>query len=200
MGLDLKINPFNGQTPDQFEGKPGEGYEEDILRNMLEESRWVFSAMIYGLDIVYTPSDIARQVERFYQADLKAEIPFGDPGLEIYDTYLEDNVFHAFIRYKLNSSQSRRLEYWNSGVFDSAASYGYFPFFGENSRIEAIKDGIRIALENQLKPEIYNKPESIEGEVILRECPLLSVDAGKYRAFVKIRSNIEIVRSYRGSN
>ncbi|MBN2657016.1 MAG: hypothetical protein JXR86_08140 [Spirochaetales bacterium] len=200
MNLDLKSTPFPGMTTEEFENKPGEDYEEQIYRTLLEEARWVFSAMIYGLTVSYTPSDIAREVDRLYDAELTARIPFGDSRLHVYDTFVEDNVFHAFIRYELDPYQKRRVEYWESGVFDSGASYGYWPYFGENSRINAIKDGIRIALENQLKPEIYNKPRQIEAEVILRECPLISVDSGKNRAFVKIRSHVKNLQTYRVNN
>jgi hypothetical protein len=200
MNMDLKRDPFQGSSMEDFEARPGEDYEEQILRFLLEEARWTFSAMIYGLDVQYTPSDISRQVDRLYVAELKAQIPFGDPQLFFYDTFIEDKIFHAFARYEVDTYQKRRLEYWESGVFESGASYGYWPYFGENSRINAIKDGIRIALENQLKPEIFNKPQMIEAEVLLRDCPLISVDSGKNRAFVKIRSNFKNLQSYRVNN
>lgn len=197
LNLDLKASPFEDMGPDEFEAKPGENYEEEVMKAMLEEARWVFSAMIYGLEVEYTPSDIAREVDRLFTAELLAEIPFGDPALEIYDTFLENNLFHTFIRYELNSYQERRIEYWNSGVFESGTAYGFFPYFQDESRINAIKDGIRIALENQLKPEVFNKPESIEAEVLLRESPSINLEAGQNRAFVKIRSHIKDVRHYR---
>lgn len=200
MNLDLKSAPFPGMSTEEFEARPDEDYEEQIFRSLLEEARWVFSAMIYGLTVSYTPSDIAREVDRLYDAQLMAEIPFGDKRLKIYDTFVEDNIFHAFIRYELDPYQKRRVEYWESGVFDSGASYGYWPYFEEDSRINSIRDGIRIALENQLKPEIYNKPRQIEAEVILRECPLITVDSGKNRAFVKIRSNVKNLQAYRVNN
>lgn len=200
MNMDLKRDPFQGSTIEDLDPRPGGDYEEQIYRFLLEEARWIFSAMIYGLDIQYTPSDLGRQVDRLYIAELKAQIPFGDPQLLFYDTYVEDNLFHAFARYELDPNQKRRLEYWDSGVFESGSSYGYWPYFEENSRINAIKDGIRIALENQLKPEIFNKPQKIEAEVLLRDCPLLSVDSGKNRAFVKIRSHFKNLQSYRVNN
>jgi len=200
MNLDLKAAPFPGMSAEEFEARPDEDYEDQIYRSLLEEARWIFSAMIYGLTVNYTPSDLARNVDRLYEARLRAQIPFGDPRLDIYDTFVEDNVFHAFVRYELDPYQKRRVEYWESGVFDSGASYGFWLYFEEGSRINAIKDGIRVALENQIKPEIFNKPRQIEADVILRECPLITVDAGKNRAFVKIRSDIKGLQAYRVNN
>jgi len=200
MNFDLKTAPFPGMSAEEFEARSDEDYEDQVYRSLLEEARWIFSAMIYGLTVIYTPSDLARDVDRLYDARLKAQIPFGDPRLYIYDTFVEDNVFHAFVRYELDPYQKRRVEYWESGVFGSSASYGFWPYFEEGSRINAIKDGIRVALENQLKPEIFNKPREIEAEVILRECPLITVDAGQNRAFVKIRSNVKNLQAYRVNN
>lgn len=200
LNLDLQSPPFPGMTTEEFEAEPGEEYEEQVYRFLLEEARWIFSAMIYGLEVQYTPSDISREVDRLYNAELLAEISFGDPRLEIYDTYLENNFFHVFIRYELDSFQERRIDYWNSGLFESGSAYGYHPYFEDNSRINAIKDGIRIALENQLKPEVFNKPGLIEAEVLLRESPLISLDAGRNRAHVKIRSNFKNIQHYRVNN
>lgn len=200
MNLDLKTNPFPGISIDDFERKPGDDYERQVVEVLFEEARWIFSAMIYGLQIRYTPSDIKRSVDRFYEAELLAEIVSGDPRLEVYDTFLEDNQVHLFIRYNPDSYQKRRMEYWNSGVFESASAYGTYPLFSENSRILAIKDAIRIALENQLKPDEYNKPSLIEAEVLLRNSPLISINAGHNRAFVRIRTNIKNVQHYRVNN
>jgi len=200
LNLDLKSNPFPGISTDDFEQKPGDDYERQVIEDLLEEARWIFSAMIYGLKISYTPSDISRSVARFYEAELLAEIVYGDPGLEVYDTFLEDNHFHLFIRYKPDIYQQRRIEYWKSGVFESAAAYGTFPLYSENSRISAIKDAIRIALENQLKPEEFNKPSLIEAEVLLRISPHISIDAGHNRAFVRLKTDIKNVHHYRVNN
>ncbi|MBI9099586.1 MAG: hypothetical protein JEY91_13995, partial [Spirochaetaceae bacterium] len=110
LNVDFRSDPFPGMTTDDFESKPGEEYEEEVIENLLEEARWVFSAMIYGLKITYTPSDISRSVEQFFEVELLAEIKRGDHRLVVYDTYLEDNLYHLFIRYSLDTYQNRRLE------------------------------------------------------------------------------------------
>lgn len=200
LNLDLSSNPFLGLGVEDFNVQPGEDYEQDVVKSLLEEARWVFSAMIYGLKITYTPSDLSRSVNRMYESELLAEIAYGDPRLEVYDTSFEDNQFYIFIRYKLDSYQQRRIDYWGSGVFESAAAYGTSPLFSENSRVNAIKDAIRIALENQLKPDEFNKPRIIEAEVLLRGSPVISIDAGRSRAFVRIRTDIKNVQHYRVNN
>lgn len=200
LNLDLRSNPFPGIEIEDFEEIPGEEYEREVIEKLLEEARWVFSAMIYGLKVDYTPSDISRSVDRFYEAELLAEIPYGDPGLEVYDTFLENKQFHLFLRYRPDVYQEKRIEYWDSGIFDSSAAAGEYPLFQEDSRINAVKEAIRIALENQLKADVYNKPSMIEAEVLLRESPLFSIVSGSNRAFVRLRTNIKNVRHYRVNN
>ncbi len=200
LNLDLSSNPFPGLSVEDFNIQAGEEYERDVIKSLLEEARWIFSAMIYGLKITYTPSDLSRSVDRLYEAELLAEIAYGDQRLEVYDTSLEDNQFYLFIRYKPDSYQQRRIDYWGSGVFESSAAYGTSPLFSNNSRVNAIKDAIRIALENQLKPDEFNKPRMIEAEVLLRGSPVISIDAGHNRAFVRIRTDIKNVQHYRVNN
>lgn len=200
LNLDLSSNPFSDMSAEDFDVHPGENYEWEVMTSLMEEARWIFSAMIYGLKITYTPSDLSRSVNSLYKAELLAEIAFGDPRLEVYDTSLEDNQFYLFIRYKPDIYQQRRIDYWGSGVFESSAAYGTSPLFDENSRINAIKDAIRIALENQLKPDEFNKPRMIEAEVLLRASPVISIDAGHNRAFVRIRTDIKNVQHYRVNN
>lgn len=185
---------------EEFENKFSENYEQEVIKILLEEARWVFSGMIYGFHVEYTPSDLSRSVERFYELVPLAQIPFGDPRLEVYDTFFEENLFHLFIRYKPDVSQQRRIDYWNSGVFDSASAYGVSPLYGKNGRIEAIKDAIRISLENLLKPEEYNKPSLIEADVLLRGSPFSSIDSGHNRAFVRLRVDIKNVQHYGTNN
>ena len=200
INLDLRNSPFDGMETEEFENTISADYERELIEKILEEARWVFSAMIYGLDVVYSPSDLSRDVDRNYDANLLAEIQFGDPNLEVYDTFLEENIFHLFIRYKLNAYQSRRINYWDSGIFDSVSAYGRYPLYSDDSRINSIKDAIRIALENLLKPEEFNKPSLIEAEVLLRNSPSISIDAGYNRAFVKLRTEIKNVQHYLGNN
>ena len=188
LDIDMIGDPF--ESPNQSE------YERIVINKLLEEARWVFSGMIYGFDIVYTPSDRSRAVEQFYQIDPIAQINSEDSALEVYDTFMEGHTLHLYLKYKLNEYQSRRIEYWNSGVFTSAAAFGKSPLYEENSRISSVEDAIRVSLESILKPEEFNKPSIIEAQVLLRYSPSISIDAGHNRAFVKLRVDIKNVQHY----
>ncbi|MDA3810331.1 MAG: hypothetical protein PF518_08380 [Spirochaetaceae bacterium] len=197
----MMSSPFSENTGiEEFENAITEDYEHQVIKRMLEEARWLFSGMIYGYKVTYTPSDISRSVDRFYKIETLAELQFGDPRLELYDTFHEENIYHLFFRYRLDTYQQKRIDYWNSGVFDSASSYGRYPLFGENSRINSVKDAIRLSLESLLKPEEFNKPSLIEAEVLLRNIPSISIDAGVNRAFVKLRVDIKNVQHYLTNN
>jgi hypothetical protein len=200
LNIDNRITPFPEMGTDEFEKTVTDDYEKKVITMLLEEARWVFSGMIYGFSVEYTPSDISRSVDRFLEILPLAQIPFGDPGLEVYDTYLEDNLFRLFIRYQPDVSQQRRIDFWQSGVFESASAYGYSPLFSDDGRINSIKDAIRISLENVLKPEEFNKPSLIEADVLLRTSPSITVDAGRNRAYVKLRVDIKNVQHYLTNN
>ncbi len=196
LNMDMRGGAFEENIPEDFDSVLLDDYEKEIIENLLEEARWVFSGMIYGFSVEYTPSDRSRAVNRYYNIEPLSQIKRGDPRLEIYNTFIENRKLHLFIRYKLDDYQYKRIVYWNSGVFSSVAAYGTAPYFSEDSRINAIKDAIRISLENYLKPLEYNKPRLIEGEVLLRNSPSITISTGDNRAFVNVRLNIKNVQHY----
>ena len=209
IAFSLKADPYisgefiynlDGEMRNPFDPELSIENEKEIIRKMLEEARWVFSGMIYGFDIVYTPSDISRSVPRYYKIEPIGEIRFGDKYLEIVDTFLENRILHLFIRYKLDEYQKGRIEYWNSEVFTSSSAYGESLIFNKNSRIKAIEDAMRLSLESLLKPEVFNKPSLIEAQVLIRSTPYMSLNAGHNRAFVKLRVAIKNVQYYGGNN
>jgi hypothetical protein len=170
---------------------------DEAVRRLLEEAQFVFSGMIYGYHLCYTPSDSARQVEELFTAEPVAVIPWGDPSLRVLDTWRKDDMFYARIRYNLDADQMRRLDSWSSAIHKSAQGSGEAPLsLGYRGRMEAHRLAVKEAFREHLRSVKRNKPRAAEGRAVLADPPFCSISAGGYRSSVRIRLQVEEIHPY----
>lgn len=163
--------------------------DDQISHRVLEDAAWIISGMIYGFDVIYTPLDLARNVDEYLKVTPVASILWGDEKLEIIDTWINNGKFSLQVRYFLDDTQITRLKLWKSNLFPNAEGVGNVSIFsGYQGRVESIKTGIKEALRNYLRIRNTNKPREIICRVLLTEPPYTILDAGGYRS----RTNITI--------
>jgi hypothetical protein len=78
-------------------------------RRALEEAALLFSAMIYGWSFYYEVGEAARGIAEHLELELIALIPFGDPGLRVTDTLLENMRLKIWADYNLSDAQQRNI-------------------------------------------------------------------------------------------
>ena len=171
--------------------------DEDAARLVLEEARYIFSGMIYGFSFRYTPSDNGRRVEEVFELKPLHEIPWGDENLRLVRTTVDREFYRAELRYELEDFQRGRIAFWESNTIPTAAGTGVGDLFiGREGKYEAIRQGIKEAVRNYLRPRSFNKPREITGEIILTGVPYIIIDAGGYHAKVRIKLRITDVLPY----
>jgi len=171
--------------------------DEEAARLVLEEARYIFSGMIYGFSFHYTPSDRARGVDELFELDLIHSIPWGDENLRIIGGSVDREYYRAGIRYELEDFQQRRLDYWESNMFPMVSGSGSGDLFvGREGKHEAIRQAVKNAVRNYLRPRYFNKPMEITGEAVPVEVPYVVIDAGGYHAGVLIKLRIREVLPY----
>jgi hypothetical protein len=162
---------------------------DEAVRRLLEEARFVFSGMIYGFRLEYTPSDRERGVEEHFSAEPVAEIPWGDPGLRV--------MLFARLRYDLSEAQRLRLRAWSSAVHESAGASASAPLsMGYRGRMEAHRLAIKAAFREYLRGVERNKPRASAARAVLSAAPVSAVSAGGYRSTVRIRLDVGEIQSY----
>ncbi len=188
----LQIEPY------MREGEIGPASNRVLVETLLKEVRWVISGMIYGFDFVYRPSDNKRAVEEIFQAELKAEIPQGDPALRVRETRIEEDRVFLDIRYLLRGSQELMRRSWMSNTLPDCEGTGKGRYFtGPEEKITAYKEGMKNAIREYLRARKYNKPKEIRGELLLYEIPRVIIKSGDYLAWVKIKLSIKEIKDYR---
>lgn len=191
--LFAELEPINLET---VEAQPAT--EETILRSLLEEARKIFSGMIYGYSFKYIPADKSRQVNEFFDCKLLGEIKWGDKNLKILKRQIIANRLYVQFSYELEPFQQERLKSWSSLLIPYAMGNGVGLLIqGALGKETSLAMAIKEALRNYLRPQIFNKPREIRGEVLLLETPLTIIYAGAYRTTVKIKINLRELIPYK---
>ena len=109
----------------------------------------------------------------------------------------DENIRTVLFRYRMADFEAERRQSWGSFNLEQAAGTGYAPVVDRlESRIDALKQASKEALRNLLRPKVYNKPAEIQGEILLRQVPLYSLDAGRYRCVASFQVRVLSIRDY----
>lgn len=84
--------------------------EQAVLDTLLEDARWIFSAMIYGLRITWRPPAASMGVQEALDIAPIALIPRGDPNLSVVQVTEDEGLIHVLLEYSPAASQRRRRE------------------------------------------------------------------------------------------
>jgi hypothetical protein len=187
--------PYAVVTPD-FDVEPPDVNE--MIHQLLDEMRFVFSGMVYGFSFTYVPSDVQRSVEEVFELDLLGEIKKGDRNMEVYQTRIAKPRVYARTKYTLHDFQQNWQDFWSSEAFPTTDGWGEADFIlGIEQKIIACREAIKEAVRAYLRGRIYNKPKKISGYVRIDEAPYIIIDAGKYRAKVRVTMDIQEIEEYK---
>lgn len=170
---------------------------EVAIERLLDEAAYVLSGMIYGFDFRYVPSDPSRRVAEEFELQPFATVVRGDPRLEVFQTWVEDDRLYARIFYSVDEAQSGWYRGWRSAANSSSAGVGVAPFvLGPTIKPQAITDAIRMAIRNHARELEYNRPQEIEGAVLISAAPIVGIRDGNYEARVSVLLQIDSITRY----
>ena len=186
--LEPSADPF---APDEYD-------EDKAVRQLLEESRYVFSAMIYGFKFEYIPLDLSRGVEEEFVIEPVYTLPWGDPGLSVSSGMYKAGKYTAEIRYDLSDEQIPWVNSWDTNILPDVSAAGEGSLYeGYDGKIEAVNNSVKESLRAYLRPRIYDKPRKISGMARFAAVPYITVDEGRYRCLSKVTLRIEEILEYR---
>jgi len=173
--------------------------DNDKLDALLAEMRTVFSGMIYGWSFTYKPSDKARNAKEVLDVKPIFEIQQGSRRVEVAQTRFDtkNSVLTVLFRYRMADFEAGRRKSWSGFNLDQCSGTGFSPVVDRyESRVEALRQALKEAVRNLLRPKYGNKPQEIKGEALLRQVPLYSIDAGRYRCTGYFQVRVLSVREY----
>lgn len=189
-GLSAGFGRLTDEQIELLEQENAPTYEAVV--NILEEARWIFSGMIYGFTFSYTPSDSNMQVAESFTLTPRAFIDYGDPRLRVMALHTEGALMRMELTYELSDDQQRRqaLLQRTDRHLSQAKGTGTLLNNSEGRR-EAVEDAIRLAVRAGARRLVGQKPRRIDGELVIRQVPIIGVDRGRFRAFVQINFRVE---------
>ncbi len=180
--------------PDPFEPEPNVARALELL---LDEARFIFSGMIYGLRFVFVPSDRARDLPETFELSAVHDIPWGDPRLDVFSTHRDGTLVHAKLRYRPAEHELVRLRGWSSTAVAIANGAGSSSIhLGPESRRLAIENAVKNAVREHLRTRHFNKPREATGLIAFEGAPRIYIDRGAYHARIAVKIRVENVRAY----
>lgn len=172
--------------------------QEELIKRLLAEARFLYSGMLYGFTFSYVPSDSLRRTTESFELVPIYEIPWGDENMVVRSTRVFEGVLYAVIRYYLEDFQIDRLRSWSTNLIPVTQGRGEGDMLlGYEQRIEAVKEGFKLGIRRYIQEREYNKPRKITGELLLAESPLIMSGSGVYVADVKFRLRVDKISHYR---
>ena len=170
---------------------------EVAVRRLLDEAIFVFSGMIYGFRFTYVPADPARRVPEQLDLEPYATIVWGDPRLEILQTWVDRDRLYARVYYTVDEAQTGWFRAWRSAANASASGVGIAPFIaGPSVKPDATRDAVRVAIRNHARSIEPNRPQRVTGAVMITEPPVVGVRVGNYESRLSVLLQIDSVRRY----
>ena len=193
--------PFQALVPGELEKKVP---DQEKLDALLEEMQTVFSGMIYGWSFTYRPIDKDRGVQEFLEVVPLGRIQgtSGDPKTaraRAVSTRVDEQsgILTVLFRYDMPPFEASRRQAWASFNLDQAAGIGMAKVVDRlESRLDALRQAVKESVRNLLRPKIYNRPEEIRGEALLREVPRYFLRSGQYVCSAKFQMRITNIRDY----
>jgi hypothetical protein len=170
------------QPPDETEEPPaaiGAEWEDQVRRAALEETAYIYGAMIYGWSFHYDIGEQARGLGEELSLEALGTVEWGDPRLVVTDAQVEGMGYSLWSDYRPSPIQERRLTQWRSGTVRPIQGRGRGPSgeFGDGKgglavRTIALEDAARTALRSMLRGSERNRPKSAEGRIALAAFPI----------------------------
>ena len=171
---------------------------EVAVNRLLDEAQATISGLVYGYRFSYTPGDPAREIDEEFHLEPYARIIRGDPRLDVVQTWVEDTNLYARVTYSLDPAQIPWFTGWHSSAHARSSGVGRVSVMGGPTvKVEALADGIRMAIRNYARRIEFNRPASIAGAVILADAPRYGVQDGNYEALVTVYLQIDSIVPFR---
>lgn len=187
------------QTLRPGELQPPEVNEESLTLELLQEAHLVFSGMIHGWKVLYRPSDERRLRAEVLEVEALGQIPWGSPDLRFVSERLvrETGRIYGRFKYLLNAYEIQKLKGWHGVGLPQGGAWGeVFATLPFENRLKSLEEALKESLRVYLRPRLYEKPQEIQAEMVLKKTPYYLYQAGRVRCKVEVIIRIIKVKPY----
>ena len=186
----IKVDQAQFPRPDDEAGDI-EDIDRAARNTLFEDARWIFSAMIYGLQITWTPPAGSRGVQESIDIVPTALIPRGDPNLRVVQVIRDRGLLYILLEYRPIDSQRMRREGALGQRYPAASGSGTAAIDDETPRRTAMERAAVQALRGWLRAREYNRPQEIRAKAVLARFPRIGLSSGRIQADVTVKFDLE---------
>jgi hypothetical protein len=142
---------------------------------------FLINGMVNGWNFTYTPSDKLRGVEEYF--DFSDIQPLGESAESISytDPWMQDGKISCWVEFTRTPQMLRTYDLWASINHPVISGTGYGKIKdGFDGITSAAKESLKEAVRSYFRGTIKNKPKEIDGKVLIRNQPVIGIDAGRY--------------------
>ena len=143
---------------------------------------FIIGGMVHGWNFSYTPSDKLRGVEEYVDFFPVRELGEAEQSIAYTKPWVEEGKVYCWVEFTRTEAMIRNYYLWASITNDTVHGIGYGKISdGFDGITNAVRDAIKNAVRAYFRTKIKNKPKEIRGRVLLRQEPLIGIDAGRYK-------------------
>ncbi len=168
-----------------------------LLRELYDQARGYLSGMVYGYEFRYVPSNPEREIREEFELQLLQEIPQGDPGIKIINTWRQDEQFYGQFAYRLPPHGIRWLNAWSNSPTVTGGGRAESQLWGGGNKQQVVVEGALLdVVRRHIAAQHVNVPRNVTGKLLIRDGPRIWISSGYYRAELFARIRIHTVEHY----
>lgn len=160
--------------------KDYEGLEYPV-KCIKEVAPYIINGMVYGWEFYYVPYDKTRGVEEYLEVNEIVPVEYISSNIKYSSPWFQDGRLNCWCDFYKDESQIREYYRWSSINNPVISGKGYGNLIeGFNGIKAAADDALKNAIRSYYRSVIKNKPKSIRGKVLIKNSPIIGIDAGRY--------------------
>ena len=164
---------------------------------LTELSRTVLEGMTYGWRFSYTPFDKQRDVAEFFELTPIQAIDRSDSRLSVTELRAQYPYLYCWAEYRISDAMTLRWTEWQTIAAVTAKGRGSGDRKKELDGVRmAYQEAAKSAIRGYLRKALKNKPQTVTGEMLIRDNPRLYASGGKFTAELTVFLSIKGVIPY----
>ena len=164
---------------------------------LTELSKTIMEGMAYGWRFSYTPFDKRRAVAEEFEIEPLKSILSNDSRLSVTELRPQYPYLYCWAEYRVTDAIALHSTEWSRINYVTAKGSGSAERKLEIDGVrQAYRNAALAAIRGYLQKNIKNKPKAVNGEMLIKDNPRLSVSGGKFTAQLTVYLNIKEVIPY----
>lgn len=171
-------------------------FEYPISR-IRETAPFLIEGMVYGWRFTYVPPDRIRQVSEYFTIEAVRSITPEIGKITYTRPWIEESRLYCWVDFEPTPFDEKARLQWTSTRYPKIQGKGFGALSeGFDGIAQACKEAAKLAVREYARTIEKNKPQEIEGTLLITGSPKLGVDSGRYSAVLDFFLDVGTIKKY----